>query len=135
TSSLIITLGTAGSCSPTWPPYATKAHKTNKMSWSSAVSYCKTNHSHIASIMNSTENLAVQSLLSEPAWIGLKRAPWRWSSRDGDGLNFFRKIADLCFIESTRFSCAQFINLHKNTVKLFQSQSVVVDFCFHSCSC
>ncbi|XP_024290379.1 macrophage mannose receptor 1 [Oncorhynchus tshawytscha] len=63
--------------------------------WSQAQSYCRKNHTDLASVRNTTEMEAVKSILIKSilpnfsdidrVWIGLKKSPgvWRWSDQSG----------------------------------------------------
>ncbi|XP_036824194.1 macrophage mannose receptor 1 isoform X2 [Oncorhynchus mykiss] len=57
--------------------------------WSRAQSYCRENHTDLASVRNTTECDAIKSILPTTGiysvWIGLKKSPgvWRWSDQSG----------------------------------------------------
>ncbi|XP_071326283.1 C-type mannose receptor 2-like [Trachinotus anak] len=55
---------------------------TNQLSWKDAQTYCRTNHTDLATIETAQENTEVMSVKStHTAWIGLYRVPWRWSDK------------------------------------------------------
>ena len=51
-----------------------------KMSWSRAMTYCRSNYTDLVSVRNMSENNQITSLLSEKTWIGLHRRPWAYFS-------------------------------------------------------
>ncbi|XP_071325138.1 macrophage mannose receptor 1-like [Trachinotus anak] len=55
---------------------------TDQQSWKDAQTYCRTNHTDLATIETVQENTEVMSVKStHTAWIGLYRVPWRWSDK------------------------------------------------------
>ncbi|XP_034005417.1 C-type lectin-like [Trematomus bernacchii] len=58
------------------------------MTWTEAQSYCRANHTDLASVRNMAENQQVQDLVPARGivWIGLYRDSWKWS--DGRKYSF-----------------------------------------------
>ncbi|TNN35676.1 Lymphocyte antigen 75 [Liparis tanakae] len=52
------------------------------MSWREARAFCRSRYTDLASARSRSENTQISSLLSNTAWIGLRRATWAyWSDR------------------------------------------------------
>ncbi|XP_050926952.1 L-selectin-like [Lates calcarifer] len=58
------------------------------MTWTEAQSYCRANHTDLASVRNMEENQKIMELLPsrQDIWIGLFRDSWKWS--DGSNSSF-----------------------------------------------
>lgn len=66
-----------------------------KKSWIEAQTYCRLKNGELASVMNQTENEALQQVLDEngplssSVWIGLFRDAWEWSDHSDNSFRYW----------------------------------------------
>ena len=72
-------------------PNATFVVSDSTMSWTDAQSYCRNNHTDLASVRNLEENQQLLDALSgiELAWIGLYRDSWKWLDGSNSSLRYW----------------------------------------------
>ncbi|XP_074530870.1 macrophage mannose receptor 1-like [Halichoeres trimaculatus] len=64
------------------------------MSWTEAQSYCRENHTDLASVRNMAENQKIKELVpagQSRVWIGLSREPWKWVDGSSSSFRYWRQ--------------------------------------------
>ncbi|XP_039655540.1 macrophage mannose receptor 1-like isoform X2 [Perca fluviatilis] len=65
---------------------------TQALTWTAAQSYCRANHTDLASVRNMAENQKVKAMLSGGGlyWFGLFRDSWKWSDGSTSSFSFWK---------------------------------------------
>ena len=64
------------------------------MSWTEAQKYCRSHHTDLVSIRNSTENQAVRKAsVGHGVWIDLSKDAWYWSDGHYSSLRHWDKLS------------------------------------------
>uniref|UniRef100_A0AAZ1XQF0 C-type lectin domain-containing protein n=1 Tax=Oreochromis aureus TaxID=47969 RepID=A0AAZ1XQF0_OREAU len=76
---------------------------TKLMNWTEAQSYCRSNHTDLASGLNQVDGKEIEALMKSKnssfrAWVGLFRDSWRWS----DGSDFSFRYWDMQLFNDTQ---------------------------------
>uniref|UniRef100_A0A3B1KIE7 C-type lectin domain-containing protein n=1 Tax=Astyanax mexicanus TaxID=7994 RepID=A0A3B1KIE7_ASTMX len=79
-----------------WLPIMTGSDRyifiNEKKIWSEAQSYCRANHTDLASVRNQTENKQISEKLNfeRNVWIGLFKDTWEWSDQSSSSFRYWK---------------------------------------------
>ncbi|KAL1259222.1 hypothetical protein QQF64_009799 [Cirrhinus molitorella] len=60
-----------------------------KKSWREAQEYCRTVHTDLANVRNSSENKDIKDIAKNDVWIGLFKDSWSWSDQSKSSFRFW----------------------------------------------